>query len=416
MDVYKKKANNKKPRFIKIAGVLAAIGACFTLVSFTHNLSPQIDLNKVQVANVEYGSLEVKVSAFGSIKSDRINVISNYVDGIVTEVFVQNGDYVEQGQTILKLTNLELQNIVDELSWGLEELESQHQELVLKNKALLIKEEFALFEIKKQLDISKLNLDAQEKLLKLDNVVSKIDYEETKLNNTMLNSQYELAQAKYEHLKEQIASTRLAHLAKIKKNQKILARSQKQVEDLTVTAAFSGHLDQFDLEVGQQLMKGVKVARIIGKEGFYAELNVPEYNVNTIEVGQEAVVETRGHVFEGKVTRISPSVTDGNVKVNVSIHQSGNAAPKLEQTVEGQIITKSIDATYFVKKPIYARENITTMAFVSRNSDAHYSRFPVSFGELSNEYIEIRSGVEVNDKILISDISEYANHQQLEIN
>jgi multidrug resistance efflux pump len=416
VDVFKEKKSNKKRKLIYAVGMISAIAAYFTLASVASDLSPQIEQNKVQVANVEYGALKVKVSAFGSIKSKSINIISNDVDGIITEVFVQGGDYVKQGQIILKLTNLELSNIVDELSWGLEELEFQHKELLLKNKALLIKEELTLFETKMQFDISQLNLEAQEKLIKKYNVVSKIDYEETKLNNIMLQRQYQLSQAKFEHLRQQVEATREAQLAKINKNRKILARSQKQVEDLIVKARFSGYLDQLNLEVGQQLSKGEKVARVIGKKGFYAELNVPEYNVSAVKIGQEAIISIRGDFFEGEVTRISPSVAEGSVKVNVSIHQTKAAPPKLDQSVKGQIITTNIASTYFVKKPIYAMENTTTMAFVNSNSGVMFRRSSVSFGQVSDEYIEIRSGVKENDNILISDITEYSSHEQIEIN
>lgn len=415
MDVLKHKKHNAKRKVGYVAGIFAVAATCFYLISFAGDLSLQVDQHKVQIASVEYGDLEVKVSAFGKIKSSNINVVSNDVDGIVTEVLVQSGDFVEQGQTLLQLTNLELRNIVDELSWGLEELESQHQELLLKNKAVLIQEELTLFEIQKQLNISQLNLEAQDKLIQLDNAVSKITFEETKLTYEMLQRQYSLAKSKFSHLKQQLASTRDAHQAKINKNKKILARAQKQVEALTVKAGFSGYLDQFEAEVGQQLAKGQKVARIIGESGFYAELNVPEYNIDSVSVGQNTFITVRHEILEGRVSRVSPSVVDGSVKVNVEL-SPGTNVPRLEQAVEGQIITQSIPSTYFVKKPIYARENLTTMAFVSTDTGSLFNKNKVSFGHLSDEYIEIRSGVNLNDKILISDISEYSAHEQIDIN
>ena len=98
------------------------------------------------------------------------------------------------------------------------------------------------------------------------------------------------------------------------------------------------------------------------------------------------------------------------------MHHSDSSTPKLEQSVEGQIIIRSIPATHFIKKPIYARENITTTAFVNSDSGNRFSRNQVSFGHLSGEYIEIRSGAKINDKILISDMSEYSNHEKIEIN
>ena len=56
------------------------------------------------------------------------------------------------------------------------------------------------------------------------------------------------------------------------------------------------------------------------------------------------------------------------------------------------------------------------MAFISNQPGTLYSRFPVSFGQLSDEYIEILSGAKLNDKILISDITEYSSHKQIDIN
>ncbi len=411
----KKKINGKRIALVLGSAIILAIVSTKFWAS-TQNISLSIDSIKVQKSRVVFGDLKVKVTAYGKILSNSINVISANVNGVVANTYVKSGEQVEIGQILVELINIELNYVVDEVQWNLDELESQRRELLLGNKTRIIDAELALFKTEKELNINELQLTAQKKLIELHNVVPKITHEETKLNNIMLKRQFSLEKEKLVHLKQQMIARSEANIAKINKNKKILARAQERVAALTIRAKFSGYIDEFNVDLGQNLIKGQKVAKVIGNNGFYAELKVPEYNVSQIAVDQSVLIETRDKMVKGKVTRISPSVEEGNVKVDVSFNNAESPLLRLEEAVEGQIIIKNIPDTLYVKKPIYAKINLTTIAYKKITATNQYKRSKVSFGSLSDNLIEIRGGVKVGDILITSDISAFSGHDFITVN
>lgn len=417
MDIVRKKSKLGYKRVVLI-GILAIISVFISmqLWSSTQNISLNIDSQKVQTAKVKKGDLQVKVAAFGKIASNNINMISSEVDGFVAKIHIKSGERVVKGQILIELTNPKLHQKVEENQWNLEELESQHRELQLSNKSLSINAEISLFEIEKQLNISNLRLSAQEKLIKLHNVVSKIAYEETKLNNEMLKRQFRLEKEKSAHLKQQIQAKAAADMAKVNKTKKILNRAKSQVEALTIYASFSGYIDEFNIDLGQNLVEGEKIAKIIGDNGFYAELRVPEYNASQVEVNQAVLIETRSQTINGSVTRISPSVEDGNVKVDVKFTSKAAEKPRLEQAISGSIIVKKITGSLYIKRPVYAKNNLRTVAYKRHDKASSFTRSTISFGALSDDLIEIKHGVSVGDVLITSDISTFIRHESVSIN
>lgn len=416
MDIVK---NKSKVNFKRIGLIIALAITCVfisaKLWSSAQNISLNVDALKVQTAKVMLGSLQVKVSVFGKISSNNINVISSEVSGVVSKIHIKSGDKIAAGQILAELINPELNQTFEETIWTIEELESRHRELLLNNKTLIIDAELALFETEKKLSINVLKLKAQTKLIELHNVVSKISYEETKLNNAMLQRQFMMKKEKLSHVKKQMAAKAEASVAKINKNKKILARAQSQVDALTIRSSFSGYIDESNIELGQNLIKGQKIAKIIGEDGFYAELKVPEYNASQVQINQTVLIETRNQIIEGKVTRISPSVEEGNVKVDVGFTSEASAKPRLEQAISGSIIVKNITDALYVKRPIYANNNLTTTSYINNDSNNQFFRQTISFGALSDDLIEIKEGANVGDTIITSDISAYVSHRTVTI-
>lgn len=416
MDIVK---NKSKVNFKRIGLIIALAITCVfisaKLWSSAQNISLNVDALKVQTAKVMLGSLQVKVSVFGKISSNNINVISSEVSGVVSKIHIKSGDKIAAGQILAELINPELNQTFEETIWTIEELESRHRELLLNNKTLIIDAELALFETEKKLSINVLKLKAQTKLIELHNVVSKISYEETKLNNAMLQRQFMMKKEKLSHVKKQMAAKAEASVAKINKNKKILARAQSQVDALTIRSSFSGYIDESNIELGQNLIKGQKIAKIIGEDGFYAELKVPEYNASQVQINQTVLIETRNQIIEGKVTRISPSVEEGNVKVDVGFTSEASAKPRLEQAISGSIIIKNITDALYVKRPIYANNNLTTTSYINNDSNNQFFRQTISFGALSDDLIEIKEGANVGDTIITSDISAYVSHRTVTI-
>lgn len=95
-------------RFIAyfIYGIIALIIGVCILLSFTSK-QETIDVN---------GSLQL---------SDKVQDIQIYVDGVIDEVFVQDGDYVEKGETILAIQSSKLDVQKEDLENKLEEARNQ---------------------------------------------------------------------------------------------------------------------------------------------------------------------------------------------------------------------------------------------------------------------------------------------------
>lgn len=124
-------------------------------------------------------------------------------------------------------------------------------------------------------------------------------------------AQYE-ALAALEHERVQSSEQNVQHqldAEKARVDQVVALRDlrQRQKDALQVRAGIDGILDQVSVQEGQQVSQGTNMARVTGVGQFLAKLHIAETQAKDIAPGQKAMIDLRSAVVAGTVFRYDPA-------------------------------------------------------------------------------------------------------------
>ncbi|MBF7074527.1 HlyD family efflux transporter periplasmic adaptor subunit [Glaciecola sp. MH2013] len=418
MDIVRtKSASGKRKKVIFAAFFVLVLSSLIYFFVFSNNATHRVSPDMLLTSKVEQGELAVTVRGIGVLAPRDVRWLATNVSGKVERILVKAGALVQKGDLILQLSNPELQQRLEETRWEVDELQAQTKALQVSLESEALDQEARVINEKLNYERSLLTLTAQNTLLEQGiNAVSAIDHEAIKIEVAQNKQRWELEIKRLAKQKENVEAQMLANSAKVNRMRKTLERVQQQVESLEVRASIDAIVQAMPMELGQQINAGTNLARLAKRDEFIAELRVPEIQIQEVLIGQTVTLETRNSRFEGIVKRIDPSVNNGSVQVDVEISGSSPQEARPELTVEGSIEIVRIPNTLFVRRPMFAKSYGDSYVYLLDENEKTANKHAVTFGKASATYIEIKEGLSLGQKVIISDVSNFEVHQQISIN
>jgi HlyD family secretion protein len=236
-----------------------------------------------------------------------------------------------------------------------------------------------------QMTLSKSNVEQREKQLVVENKQFDVFINQTKPAQMMLEeASREQARSQYNLRKE-------------------------EYESLKVRAGAAGVLApiQTPIELGQQVSMGQMVARITNPERLMARLQIPQGQARDVKIGLPAEIDTYNGLVSGRVSRIEPTVMEGNVTVDVSLDGELPKGARPDLSVVGTIQIEQLLDILYVGRPVLASADSKVELFKLTADGRFAVRAPVQFGKTSVSTIEVLDGLVVGDQIILSDVSQW---------
>ena len=174
-----------------------------------------------------------------------------------------------------------------------------------------------------------------------------------------------------------------------------------------------GVLQVVPVDVGQQVGPGTNLARVANPSRLKAELKVAETQAKDIVIGQSASIDTRNGVVSGKVVRIDPSVQNGTVTVDVAIDEALPKGARPDLSVDGTVELERLREVLKVGRPALGQEQSALGLLKLEGSGA--TRVPVKLGRTSVNEVEIVSGLNAGDQVILSDMSAWDSFDRIRL-
>jgi hypothetical protein len=147
-----------------------------------------------------------------------------------------------------------------------------------------------------------------------------------------------------------------------------------------------------------------------------AQLKIPEPQAKDVRTGEPASIGTRSGTVPGHVVRIDPAVVEGTVTVDVKLDGPLPMGSSPDPTVDGTIEIENLKDAIYVGRPAFGQPNTTVALFKLDQDGKGASLVQVQLGRASVNSIEILSGLQPADKVILSDMSTWDafNHIRLE--
>ena len=136
-------------------------------------------------------------------------------------------------------------------------------------------------------------------------------------------------------------------------------------------------------------------------------ITMPVYMTVDVRPNQSATVDTRMGLVKGHVVGINPSGDTSSIDVAVDAALPERATVGL--SVDATIDIEKLENVLYVGRPVHGDANTTIGLFKISKDGLEARRVNVKLGRSSVNTIEVLDGLQVGDKIVLSDMSDYDN-------
>ena len=202
----------------------------------------------------------------------------------------------------------------------------------------------------------------------------------------------------------------------VRNTRAILEEQRKRKTSMRVLAGEPGVLQNLPLEYGQWVNPGMELARVAQPGRLKAVLRVPDMQAKDVAVGQNVVIDLHNNsTVRGKVIRADPSAQQGNVTVEVAIIDPLPSGVRAEQTIDGRIEIENLRDVMYVGRPSYGSAPGNVGLWKLSPDETEATLVPVELGSASVSAVQVKRGLAVGDKIIISDMSQFGDAQRIRI-
>ena len=408
-------AKKRKRRILIIsASAVGLILATFAL-SRLKPAAPSVDRSSVWIDTVKKGPMVRQVRGLGTLVPEEFRWIPTTTEASVEKILIWPGTKVESGDVILELTSPELEQSAHEAE---SKAKAAEAELATEKATLqreLLDQESKAAVAHSAYEQSKMERQTNDQLAK-NGLVAELVYKTSKIKEEECQKSDDIEQKRlafsHDSIEPQLASKQAAvdqanQLAKLKLD---------QVEALHVKAGMAGVLQVLPVQIGQRVKPGDNLARVADPSKLKAQIKIAETQAKDIQPNQQAVIDTRNGVVKGHVKRVDPAVEQGTVTVDVAFDEELPKGARPDLSVDGTVELERLDNVVFVGRPAFGQENNTVGMFKLVAGSNEAVRTPVKLGKSSVNTIEILSGLNPGDQVILSDTSAWDSHERIRLN
>ncbi|MBA2242981.1 MAG: HlyD family efflux transporter periplasmic adaptor subunit, partial [Chthoniobacterales bacterium] len=407
------KAKRKKRIIMISAVVLGLILATFGL-SRLKPAVPSIDRSTVWIDTVKRGPMVRQVRGLGTLVPEEIRWIAAITEGRVEKIVVRPGAHVEPDTVLLELTSPEVEQAARDAVLQFKAAEAELTTLRATLQRELLEQESSAARVHSEYQQARMEAETNDNLSK-NGLVADLTHKTSKIKAEDLAARDAIEQKRWDFAKNniepQIASKQAA-VDQVKANAQM---KKDQMEQLKVRAGFTGVLQQLPVEVGQRVTPGTNLARVADPTKLKAEVKIAETQAKDIQINQPASIDTRNGIVAGHVVRVDPAVEQGTVRVDVALDGELPKGARPDLSVDGTIELERLDNVVYVGRPAFGQENNTVGIFKLVAGTSEAVRTPVKLGRSSVNTIEIISGLEPGDQVILSDTSAQDAHERIRL-
>lgn len=328
------------------------------------------------------GNITESIYASGTIKSANQYQAYVSVSGIIEDIYVQEGQAVEVGTPLLRISN-------ETQKFNLEnaKLSANFNDLA-NNQGKLVEAEAIV-----QTSKSKLKLDSslfvRQKALWAQQVGTRVAYEQAELNYQSSKANFVSAQQRLTDLRRLINFSS----AQTKKNVQISAR---QSEDFILKSQVNGTVFNLLKEKGELVSPQTPIAVLGNTQNYILELQVDENDIFQIQRGQKVALTFdayKNQVFEAQVTKIASIMNERNK--TFLVEASFTKAPEKlypNVTFEANIILRTRQNALILPRNYVKNDSIVTLTDGTTRV--------VKLGLSDFQKAEILSGLSAKDQVI----------------
>ncbi len=408
-------ARSKMIRRIVLVTVAVLILGGVTLgLSRLRPAAPSVDRATVWTDEVKRGPMLREMRGLGTLVPVDIRWIPAQTEGRVDHIVLRPGAIVKPDSIILELSNPELERDTLDAEYQLKGAEADYANLKVQAQSDLLNQKATAASVRSDYEQAKIQHDVDEKLRE-QGLGAELNARLSKVKEEQLAIRAQLEDERTQNAIDTVNSRLQAQQSKVDEQRALYQLRKSQLDALHVRAGIDGVLQLLPIEEGQRVTPGLNLARVADPKKLKAEIKIAETQAKDATLGQKAAIDTRNGIVAGHVSRIDPSVQNGTVTVDVYIDGALPQGARPDLSVDGTIEIENLKDILYVGRPVHGQPDSTIGIFKLDPDGAEASRVNVKLGRSSVNTIEIVQGLNVGDKVILSDMSAWDNFDRIRL-
>ncbi len=373
-----------------------------------------VERDKLTISTVQEDSFLEFIQVSGTVQPIQTIYLDAIEGGVIQEVSLESGTMVEEGDSILTLSNSNLQlNVMNRETQLYDQINNmRNSRLNLEQNTLRLREQLASAESQKE--IFRSQYERQKKLMEKE-LISEQEFEQTREDYEFQKKRYELT---YESYKKDSLQT-ITQMRQLNESEQRMYRSleavQRILDNLIVTAPISGQLSTIELNPGQSISMGERIGQVDILDNYKIRVAIDEYHLSRIAPGLRGSFDFNGQTHELEITKIFPVVNNGQFEVDMEFINEPPSGLTRGQTTRIRLeLGESANALLLSRGGFYQRTGGNWIFRVTEDGDRAV-RQEIRLGRQNPQYFEVISGLEPGDRVITSSYDTFGDNEVLNL-
>ncbi len=381
MDRELTKAERTKARRKKIIPYIIGIVAVIIIFAVIMiSLKASVNRDDLMTTTVDRGTIETTVTGSGSVVPAFEEIINSPISTRIMEVYCKAGDSVDMGTPLLRLdlqsTETELNKLKDQIEMKRYELEQQkvNNSTRVSDLAMQVKV--------KEMSVNRLEVELRNERY-LDSLGSGTG---DRVHQAELA--YNTGRLELEQMRQQLANEhRVTDAGLNVKNldiniaEKNLGEMSRTLSDAQIRAPRRATLTFINDQIGQKISEGVRIGR---------------------------------ERMPGRVSNVPPLSRNGVISFTVRLDDDANPRLRSGLKTDVYIMCDVMEDVKRIKNGTFYTGPGSYDLYVF-NGDNELTRRSVKLGDSNFEFVEIISGLEPGDRVVINDMKRFGNSNTIKV-
>jgi len=377
-------------------------------------LTTSVDSAEIRTAVAETGPVENTLTASGEIIPAYEQVITSPIRASIRRVLLTPGTRVRPGQPILELDKslslIELEKLKDQLALKRNGIDQLRMKL---NKGLYDAE---INDQIKSLNINRLKAELED-TRRLQKVGGRTQEDVTRAENAL-----KIALLEKKQLENDLSYNRQSMGASLRESELQAAIEGKNVKEqehklrqADILTDREGVLTWVNENIGTAVNEGEMLAKLAALGSFRVEGSASDAYTDQIKGGLPVIVKINEQNLRGVIAQVKPSVKNGVVQFAVQLDDNRHASLRPNMKVELFIVTqRSPRAVRVANGPAFKGARRQSVFVLKEGNTAE--RREIEVGLTNFDFVEIKSGIQAGEKVILTDLSKYQHLNTITVN
>ena len=384
--------------------LLVALWIAIPALNKWSSTSASIPYERLRIAEVVRGDLVRDVSVQGRVVAAVSPTLYAPADGTIT-LRVEAGASVEKDQVLAVVDSPELENLQQQAQATLEEqdMELERQRIESKQMAL---------EKRKGADLADVALVAARREMRRAEeanergVIPVIDFEKARDDLRNAELAYEHAVADADLFDERLTFELRAKEFSRDRQQLYVTELQRQVEELAIRSPVAGIVGDLLVEQRAAVSRDTPVMAVVDLSRFEIDAQIPESYADDLAIGTQAEIILGAQKYSGQLVAVSPEIIAGQVRSRIRFSGDMPGNIRQNQRLTTRVLLEERPSVLTLQRGQFLETGGGRIAYVLREDDIAERR-QISIGGRSLSAVEIISGLEEGDRVIISSIDQF---------